>query len=190
MIKSKSCPDLNGRPGGFCVANVVNVVASPRHSGIGRMSSMSPAPCIAATVASTVVATSLDMSMLPRMVDDIEFYSTSQVTWLSAMTCQPTHRVASAPSLTTSASVSVVEANAYGIATCLASPMEGPETIVREQQDKMQMNKSAVSTTYTSLNRWSEWVRRLRRRKMKEFFAMIGYDATDMGANMFASENE
>jgi hypothetical protein len=204
MIKSKSCSDIVG----VRVCGVAQTSCPPRQSGLGRQTQLN------AYV--SVTAVSAIASVIPRVIDDIEFYSTSHVTWISAITCQQPHRVASAPSLTdvnatdvtdadaTDADANAFDASAYSIAACLATPVEGPEKIVRlgnvanganganganenangangananANANEKSIDKMDHSTYgYSSLTRWSEWVRRLRRRKVKEFFAMIGYN--------------
>lgn len=158
MIKSGSCPELAG--------SLARSSISGRTQSIVKCSSTQAMQAMQA----------MQMQAVNRMVDDVEFFSSAHVTWLSAASCKhaiDTSAVIAAPSLAAN--------DVYDVAACLATPMEGPEQKTQNTQNTQNSQKTRAATDaftaesdgYGPLSRWGEWVRRLRRRKMKELFFML-----------------
>ena len=155
MIKSGSCPELAG--------SLARSSISGRTQSIVKCSSTQAMQAMQA----------MQMQAVNRMVDDVEFFSSAHVTWLSAASCKhaiDTSAVIAAPSLAAN--------DVYDVAACLATPMEGPEQKTQNTQNSQKTRAAtdaftAESDGYGPLSRWGEWVRRLRRRKMKELFFML-----------------
>ena len=155
MIKSGSCPELAG--------SLARSSISGRTQSIVKCSSTQAMQAMQA----------MQMQAVTRMVDDVEFFSSAHVTWLSAASCKhaiDTSAVIAAPSLAAN--------DVYDVAACLATPMEGPEQKTQNTQNTQKTRAAtdaftAESDGYGPLSRWGEWVRRLRRRKMKELFFML-----------------
>ena len=80
---------------------------------------------------------------VPMPLDFIEFYSTARVAIPSVMACN-------APKLNDS------QQEDFDIASCLATPVEGPAP------------QDVDSPTISNVERWAEWIRRMRRRKIGE----------------------
>ena len=151
MIKSGSCPELAG--------------SLARSSISGRTQSI-----VKCSSTQAMQMQAMQMQAVNRRVDDVEFFSSAHVTWLSAASCKhaiDTSAVIAAPSLAAN--------DVYDVAACLATPMEGPEQKTQNAQKTRAATDAftAESDGYGPLSRWGEWVRRLRRRKMKELFFML-----------------
>jgi hypothetical protein len=102
--------------------------------------------------------------------------SSSHVTWVVAAQCQAEFgpRVRSAPDVRASGFPAEAEEDmdddAAAFATCLATPSEAATTDARAE-----LGIGGGNPTTTSVSRWADWVRRIRRRRhLARIEAMLG----------------
>ncbi len=105
--------------------------------------------------------------------------SSSHVAWVVAAQCQAEFgpRVRSAPDVRAE-EAEETDDDAAAFATCLATPSEAATTDARAE-----LGIGGGNPTTTSVSRWADWVRRIRRRRhLERIGAILGGAGTGPGA--------
>ena len=150
MIKSTSCPELTSQSSNKKHTFIRGL--SPVPSPVTTPIPTSPCtPCETPEARRSSMQLSAISAIAPHQYHDIdimtmssiEFYSMTRATFPSVISCQ-----APRPSDTLQDDLDIV--------SCLETPTEGPEP-------------QCTTITTNNNQRWTEWVRRLRRRRLRDF---------------------